>query len=150
MQPGGTSPRRRRDESEESRTMALKRCDNGHYYDPVRHTTCPSCGAHNIEFGATRARPAEAPAPSPPDPRARRPAAADTGKTVSLVQKQSGIDPVVGWLVCVQGPDRGRDFRLRPERNFLGRSDRMDVCIPGDATISRENHAIVSFNPKNA
>jgi hypothetical protein len=127
--------------------MPLKRCDNGHYYDPAKHTTCPSCGAQNIDFGQTKARPADA-APEPP--RARPPAPSAAGKTVSLVQKKAGIDPVVGWFVCVQGADRGRDFRIRPERNFIGRSDAMDICIPGDDTVSRENHAIVSFNPKNS
>ena len=57
-------------------------------------------------------------------------------------------DPVVGWLVCLEGPDRGRDFRLRSEKNFIGRSPLMDVCIPGDDTVSRERHGILVFDPK--
>jgi hypothetical protein len=57
-------------------------------------------------------------------------------------------DPVAGWLICLEGPDRGRDFRLHGEKNFVGRSPTMDVCIPGDDSISREKHAIVVFDPK--
>jgi hypothetical protein len=55
---------------------------------------------------------------------------------------------VVGWLVCVDGPDRGRDYRLHSEKNFIGRSSNMDICIAGDDSISREKHATVSFEPK--
>lgn len=59
------------------------------------------------------------------------------------------MDPVVGWLVCVEGKDRGRDYRIHTERNFIGRSAAMDIAIAGDEAISRENHAVVSYNPKN-
>jgi hypothetical protein len=57
-------------------------------------------------------------------------------------------DPVVGWLVCLAGPDRGRDFRLHAEKNFVGRSPAMDVCVAGDESVSRERHALVIFDPK--
>jgi hypothetical protein len=152
--------------------MALKRCENGHYFDPGKHTACPSCGVQNINFEPTRQKDPSADAgpgvglgpgagagaaggagaqtaarPSPDAARAPRPS--DDGKTVSLIRKKAGIDPVVGWLVCVAGADRGRDFRIRSEKNFIGRAETMDVCIPGDDTISRENHAIISFNPKS-
>jgi hypothetical protein len=57
-------------------------------------------------------------------------------------------DPVVGWLVCLAGPDRGRDFRLHAEKNFIGRSPLMDVCVAGDESVSRDRHATVIFDPK--
>ena len=56
---------------------------------------------------------------------------------------------MVGWLVCTAGPDRGRDYRIRSERNFIGRGDEMDIAIRGDDTISRDNHASITFNPRN-
>lgn len=59
-----------------------------------------------------------------------------------------GVDPVVGWLVCIEGPERGRDYRLHTERNFIGRDPSMDVAITGDPSISRANHAVISYNPK--
>ena len=58
------------------------------------------------------------------------------------------IQPVVGWLVCTEGPDKGRDFRLRTGRNYLGRSPMMEVCIPADMAISRERHATVLYDAK--
>ncbi len=51
-----------------------------------------------------------------------------------------GIDAVVGWLVCVHGRNRGRDYRIRSENNTVGRSENMDICISGDDLISRERH----------
>jgi hypothetical protein len=153
--------------------MALKRCENGHYFDPGKHTSCPSCGVQNINFEPTRQKDPSADAgagagvgaspgagagigaagahtaPRPGLDAARTPRVPDDGKTVSLIRKKAGIDPVVGWLVCVAGEDRGRDFRIRSEKNFIGRAEAMDVCIAGDDTISRENHAIISFNPKS-
>jgi hypothetical protein len=139
--------------------MALKRCENGHYFDPAKHTTCPSCGVQNINFEPTRKKDEIKLAdtqPGAPTPAAgggapaaaAKPRPGDDGKTVSLIHKKAGIDPVVGWLVCVEGADRGRDYRIRSEKNFVGRAESMDVAIRGDETVSRENHAIVSFNPK--
>jgi hypothetical protein len=57
-------------------------------------------------------------------------------------------DPVVGWLVCLAGPDRGHDYRLHAEKNFIGRAPNMDVAILGDEAVSRERHAMVIFDPK--
>jgi pSer/pThr/pTyr-binding forkhead associated (FHA) protein len=54
----------------------------------------------------------------------------------------------VGWLVCVEGPDRGRDYRIHTERNYIGRAPTMDIAITGDPAISRDNHAVLSYNPK--
>jgi len=57
-------------------------------------------------------------------------------------------DPVVGWLVCLSGPDRGKDYRLHAEKNFVGRAPQMDVVIESDPTVSREKHGVVVFDPK--
>lgn len=72
----------------------------------------------------------------------------DDGKTVALIKKELGIDPVVGWLVCISGAEKGKDYRIHSDNNFIGRSDRMDICIKGDETISRDNHAIISYDTK--
>ena len=89
-------------------------------------------------------------AASPPP--APQPAAGGSqGTTRRIVEEQpaaTGFDPVVGWLVCVEGPDRGRDFRLRTAKNFIGRAPSMDICLAGDDTISREKHAVVAFEPE--
>lgn len=53
---------------------------------------------------------------------------------------------MVGWLVCLEGPDHGRDYPLRAGTNNVGRLPSMDVCIASDAAVSREKHCVVSFD----
>ena len=131
--------------------MALKRCDKGHYYDPESYSSCPSCGVHDLDLQTTQPRGVHVNA-ADGTTQARGDAGAkqrDTGVTVAMVRKKTGMDPVVGWLVCVEGPEKGRDYRIRSEKNYIGRGSNMDICISGDETISRENHAMISFNPRN-
>ena len=58
----------------------------------------------------------------------------------------SGIQPVVGWLVCVEGNNKGSDYRIHNGYNYIGRAQSMDICIPGDSHISNENAAIVAYD----
>ena len=71
------------------------------------------------------------------------------GRTMGLMQEKMGFDPVVGWLVCTEGPSRGKSYSIRGGINSIGRGDRMDITITGDRTISMENHAKVSYSDKN-
>ncbi len=73
----------------------------------------------------------------------------DPGKTVGVLKKSLNIEPVVGWIVCIEGADKGKDFHIMARNNSIGRSERMDICIKGDATISRENHARIAFDVKH-
>ena len=133
----------------------MTRCPEGHFYDPMKHNGCPWCALPADTEGGDRTRPVQASPPPlpglppvpglppPPPPLAGKPAA-----TRRVADSGVKIDPVVGWLVCVAGPDRGRDFRLHAEKNFIGRAPNMDVCVAGDETVSRERHAMVIFDPK--
>lgn len=143
--------------------MSMTRCNNGHFYDSTKHSSCPHCGVQGLDIDPTRAAKKttggskgdsskgddEKTRPQQDIPR-HQVSAREEGATVALVRKKTGTDPVVGWLVCVEGPDKGRDYRIRMERNFIGRSPSMDIAIIGDDTISRENHAVVSFNPRKS
>ncbi|WPL17901.1 hypothetical protein Thiowin_02944 [Thiorhodovibrio winogradskyi] len=135
--------------------MPMKPCGKGHFFDDSAHSTCPYCGVdlnigatvgvshsvdHSLEVEASVTRAAG---------RASSPPQRDDGVTRHVwAEKLGGIDPVVGWLVCIAGPDKGRDFRIHSERNFIGRAPTMDIAIAGDASISRENHSVISYNPK--
>uniref|UniRef100_A0A7V4LDI0 FHA domain-containing protein n=1 Tax=Desulfobacca acetoxidans TaxID=60893 RepID=A0A7V4LDI0_9BACT len=140
-------------------TLKLKRCNAGHYYDPTIDAACPFCAASKPESSTTRPLKEPREATAAPEgvtyPQGQIPRGQPGGReqqegvTVGYFPRKIGIDPVVGWLVCIAGPDRGRDFRLHSERNFIGRSEKMDVCIRGDNGISRENHAIVTFDPRS-
>ena len=60
----------------------------------------------------------------------------------------AGFAPVVGWLVCTEGPARGTDYRIRAGYNYIGRSEHMDICVKGDLKIGRERHALVAYDPE--
>ena len=58
-------------------------------------------------------------------------------------------DPVVGWLVVIDGPGCGNAHKLGYGTNGIGRSGQDRVSLDyGDDRISRSNHAIVTFDPK--
>lgn len=126
--------------------MKLIRCERGHYYDSQQHTRCPSCGVPGLDVQSTQAEPLEL-AMGVTQVRGHV-EQGDVGVTVAMVRKKTGLDPVVGWLVCIKGPEKGRDYRIRSERNGIGRGADMAICVGGDEAISRENHAFISFNPR--
>lgn len=140
--------------------MPLTRCDKGHYFDSDKYASCPYCGDEELgaEISALHRGQGECDeGPSGDFEKTVRlgGAACQTfggtreGETVAFMQASVGMDPVTGWLVCVEGPDKGRDFRLRSEKNSLGRSPSSDICLSGDDTVSREKHAFVVYNPRN-
>ncbi|MFA7620826.1 MAG: FHA domain-containing protein [Aminobacteriaceae bacterium] len=138
--------------------MAIKRCPNGHFYDPDVNSSCPWCAVpsdgeertRRINLGTARAVSEDSGSTIklPQMGESSSKSAIEEGHTVAVVKRKIGIDPVVGWFVCIKGPDRGRDYRIRSEKNSIGRADSMDVCISGDDTISRVDHAFVVYDPK--
>jgi hypothetical protein len=58
-------------------------------------------------------------------------------------------DPVVGWLVIVNGPGRGEALKLGYGMNSIGRNRDQRVSLDfGDEEISRENHALLTYDNK--
>ena len=58
-------------------------------------------------------------------------------------------DPVVGWLVIVDGPGMGHAVRLGNGQNTVGRGKASRARIEfGDNQISRSTHAVVTYDPK--
>jgi hypothetical protein len=134
----------------------MMRCEEGHFYDAAKHSSCPWCskGLSEELSGAlvasaeAKTRPLGAAEAVPGmQPRAEGSAPAH-GVTRRIDSQPSGVDPVVGWLVCIDGPEKGQDYRLHSERNFIGRAPSMDVCVAGDSSISREKHAVMIFEPR--
>ncbi|SRR5579885_466161 len=132
------------------------RCPEGHFFDPAKHGSCPWCALPPDLGPEQKTRPVgvnppPVPVGGPPPLPGAAPAAApaNAGKTVRAgAETKQGVEPVVGWLVCVAGPDRGRDFRLHAEKNYIGRSPAMDVVILNDNSVSRDKHGIVVFDPR--
>lgn len=77
----------------------LIRCQNGHMFSSRRYgTVCPYC---NIET-ATREK--------------KEIGQTDTEIEEALFMKEE--NPVCGWVVCVAGPRRGKDYRVMAGKNL--------------------------------
>ncbi|HKV53287.1 MAG TPA: FHA domain-containing protein [Candidatus Binataceae bacterium] len=136
----------------------MVRCNRGHFYSPAQHSSCPYCGV-KVDLdkfetqvvhqpgaaAAAGAAPGASPGPAVVPPQA---AESEPGVTRVVQRLGSGVDPVVGWLVCVVGPDKGRDFRIHGQRNFIGRAPSMDIVVEHDDSVSRDKHAIVTYEPR--
>lgn len=151
--------------------MKLTKCSNGHFYDADKFDTCPHCG--NGASAQSKTQPvnnggaqnasgqptAKVPTPSEqgntrdihaPAPGSLGAAVDDVKKTVGIFNQKSksGNEPVVGWLVCVEGEHYGEDFRIKMGRNFIGRAADMDIVLAKDGTVSRSKHSILVYEPK--
>jgi hypothetical protein len=68
----------------------------------------------------------------------------------SLAADNFVVEPVVGWLVIIDGPGKGNFVKLGFGMNSIGRSAESRVSIDfGDDQISRENHALLTYDTKN-
>lgn len=146
--------------------MNLQKCENGHFYDADKYQSCPHCQNLNddmktqgriVDTGVPMSQtPTAAPSfkQAPPVqqyvPQGYTPVTpSDDAKTVGIFQRQIGdTQPVVGWLVCVQGKGIGKSFCLHEGKNFIGRGEDMDIVIREDMAVARKRHACVIFEPR--
>lgn len=143
--------------------MNLVRCEKGHFYDKdASGEQCPYCAQMNQgstkgkeEPQESRTPPAAAAAPAPEAETA--PAAfsqplpeedEEDNCTVGYYSRVIGVEPVVGWLVCIRGEYKGESFKLKSGRNFIGRAANMDVVLSADHSVSRFKHASVIYEPR--
>lgn len=68
-------------------------------------------------------------------------------KTVAFYNFSNDVEPVVGWIVCVEGEYKGESFSLKSGRNNIGRSLSMDIALAKEKSVSREKHAAIVFEP---
>lgn len=157
--------------------MAVK-CSNGHWYDPKMYRSCPHCkrageqlsiSLDDVEEDDKTVSIAEADISlseqlgeiiggnfesasgmiQTDTDNMHESLTEDGDKTVSFgffgMTKKA---PVTGWLVCINGDEKGNDYRLHSGKNFVGRSQRMDIVLTDDKSISREKHCSVLYDPK--
>ena len=116
--------------------MKLERCSNGHMFDNDKFRECPYCRNDKVELEVKEEKVNLVEEME------------DNDRTTAYWSKDVKVDPVVGWLACIKGPEKGQDYRIVSERNFIGRNEEMDIRVEGDMTISRKNHCSISYNPK--
>lgn len=129
--------------------MAVVQCANKHYYDNVKHSECPHCKkamASGIDPLAENKTIAKIPGNmmgalgSFGDN--------DEKKTIGVLRMKN-INPIAGWLVCIDGENKGRSFEVHVGKNFVGRSMRMDINT-NDESISRDNHFTIIYEPNES
>lgn len=130
--------------------MIMKQCSAGHFYDAERYNSCPYCGTREDKVStypnilkAENALDETAPAGSGTMPTCFD---AEEGEATVALNMSKQVLPVVGWLVCIEGPERGRSYEIHKENNYLGRSAQMDICIAEDASISRDSPMVVTYD----
>lgn len=146
--------------------MAIIQCPNGHNYDNEKHAQCPYCSGSQA-IGVTvplfdTASQGDIPAGTgdggfPKTMPLNVQPAKDPGSgpgitepyqnvTQGLDINDEGVSAVTGWLVCIEGKKKGKDFRLHGERNFVGRSGSNDVVLSFDDKISSVANIIISYD----
>ena len=151
--------------------MKIVKCTNGHYYDESINSSCPYCKSTGDIPETDRNLDYVIPDWDIPDwdiPDYNSPD--DEGKTVGYneyidnektvavnglgtdadIQKSGGaFNPVVGWLVCLEGAEKGRDYRIVSGRNYVGRAVENNICIADDDNISRQRHFCIVYDPRS-
>lgn len=144
--------------------MAVVKCEKGHYYDDEKYEQCPHClgglkhikkETHVDDFNELM---------TISEPVLKEPAAHqehitvnleafsesnDDGKTIGIYSFTNGTKPLAGWLVCTKGPAKGRDYRIFYGWNKIGRDLSMEIYVPEDRKISKENHLSIVFDEKS-
>ncbi len=154
--------------------MIIK-CENGHWYDTTVNRSCPHCKRDSEKLGirlddieeddrtisiaeVDMSLGEELGAiigdsirnlPNDIKPGEGDGLSEDDDKTISFgFFDMMNTPPVVGWVVCLTGTERGKDYRLHSEKNFVGRSTSMDVVLIDDKKIARDKHCSIQYDPK--
>ena len=64
-------------------------------------------------------------------------------------QTEEPVRPVTGWLVCVEGAERGIDYRLHQGNNLIGSSAEGEICVSQDQKVVRDPCVVISYNNKS-
>lgn len=154
--------------------MAVVRCPHGHYYDGVKFSSCPHCGISIEEnsqapsgkepekqqevkakgglfgwFDRDKTVAVSSSEHTIALEQAADPEMEDDAKTIGFYSEVKGNDFVTGWLVCIEGPEKGRDYRLHHGFNRIGRDPGMQVQIADDPAITRKNHCSIVYDDKS-
>ena len=116
-----------------------KFCSNGHQMEDSWEI-CPYCQRTGYAGVTNPSAAAKTRIEGAPDPAAPPPAApAGPRKTVLLTEQRKAA--VVGWLVAMDGEQKGEDFRIRDGQNIIGSGLDSDIVIR-DGTVSSRHASL--------
>lgn len=147
--------------------MIMRQCPKGHFYDQEESQECPFCEAGRL-IGQVRTLEPLIPATQPvmpvtqpvvPATQAAFPATqpvepAQLPKTMPAADLEFPrtlpiLSMVCGWLVCLDGSARGRDFAIRSGRNTVGYDRINDICLPRPGNVAFGSQAILIYDEPN-
>lgn len=123
------------------------KCVNGHFYDETKYDSCPYCAEAQRKEGIDSRRVFR---PSDEQSTIAYHAKADElDYTIPFYGTEVGTEQyVTGWLVCIEGPAKGRDYKISFGFTRIGRGYHMDISIPEDIAITRDNHCSIAYDDK--
>ena len=159
--------------------MAMQQCPNGHLYDDSKNSSCPFCSGNSVNatvplfderqssgngdmFPPTAQLDGFVPHQeyTPPQPQVAQPAQEFPATTpvgtpfekttyIENIVNENGVTEVMGWLVCLDGKNRGADFKIHGEKNTIGRGSENDINLDFDSAISKGVNAIIAYDNRN-
>jgi hypothetical protein len=120
---------------------ATRIIDRGHRWPPLPNTPPAS------------QNPGPIPNAPPTDERTKLVRSSRSRESDPTLQSNTETDegPLVGWLVVISGPGRGKSVQIGYGMNSIGRVPGNRVVLSfGDEEISRHRHATVTFDPRSA
>lgn len=137
--------------------MSIIRCPRGHFYDDEKYDSCPTCSKSggfgwqmdnektvSLDMMGGGVNEIRLTAEEPERQQIR--GAWDSEKTVALTEYEKP-ELLVGWLVCISGPMKGKDYRLYCGFNRLGRNMDSDICVQ-DPEVAGTMHCAVVYDEK--
>ena len=137
--------------------MAIVQCDQHHFYDNKRYPSCPICAKgfeeprpdHEIRNSVTSYMD-DFDFPKPQNEAVTQGYSDfvnEDSHTIGIFTDESQNRLTVGWLMCMNGPMKGKSYPFFSGRCFAGRSNDMDLVLSDDLKITRVKHFSLVYDP---
>ena len=117
--------------------MSIIKCKNGHFFDKRKYEECPFCKNRCTDISRMEET-----------IWVNQIEQVDNDVTVGIYSDFKGNDFVTGWIVCVEGPDKGRDYRLHSGYNRIGRNMSLDINPVNDLKVSNACHCSIVYESR--
>jgi len=112
------------EKEQKKKLKPIEECPDGHFYNSSKTgDICAVCGKKL-------------------DP----PEAEETSEDEIEVLEEK--DWVCGFLVCIKGANKGKEYVIRDGKNLIGTASDMDIQIAFDKKIEKKNHAVIMYDYK--
>lgn len=125
--------------------MQMKPCDNGHYYDQNKNTSCPYCTpAHKLDVIDRKTEVYQKREIS------NNEVPKDVTQLLSSDNSAQNELLTVGWIIITQGKRKGKSYVITYGMNSIGRGNNNHIRIDNnDNSISRERHCSIIYDFEN-